>query len=332
MSGESSSRRDFLFKTSVAAGGLLIVRNPANAEVFFDIERYGDKELKIATVNKLKQLLRNSMVKNPALAPAYLKLAINDALGFDIQSGKGGLDGSIKFEEGRGENKDLQSAIGTLKQIKQQIQRTNEMTLGDIVAFAGAEAIESVSGPRISVQLGREEAKGANGPQDGDLLNWDEPASVLQAFEKSGLGPREVMLLLSSIGELERLVKNLKPSLSLSSSSSSSSSDDDDDDDYETELFGGPSADELDIPRSFGAPDAMFGAKIGTEKFSNKYVVDLLKNKNKASLIGKIILENEASASFAQKYSSSNQNYIKDVDEAYRKMTLLGAKYTNRNS
>lgn len=39
--------------------------------------------------------------------------------------------------------------------IKKNMQRTNEMTLADVVAMGGAEAIHAVGGPPILVQLGR---------------------------------------------------------------------------------------------------------------------------------------------------------------------------------
>jgi hypothetical protein len=47
---------------------------------------YGDKELKIATVNKLKQKLRNAILQDISIAPDFVKLAVNDALGFNVQS------------------------------------------------------------------------------------------------------------------------------------------------------------------------------------------------------------------------------------------------------
>lgn len=51
--------------------------------------------------------------------------------------------------------KGLKPALEAALKIKKNMQRTNEMTLGDIVAMGGAEAIEAVGGPSITVQLGR---------------------------------------------------------------------------------------------------------------------------------------------------------------------------------
>ena len=55
-------------------------------QVFIDTDLYGDKELKIATINKLKQKLRDAINKDNSIAPCMLELAINDALGYNAES------------------------------------------------------------------------------------------------------------------------------------------------------------------------------------------------------------------------------------------------------
>lgn len=122
----------------------------ANAKVFFDTDVYGDKELKIATVNKIKQKLRNAILQDISVAPDLLKLAINDALGYDYSTTSGGPDGSIVFEMDRSENKGLEKALAVVLQVKKDLQRTNTVSLADIVAFGGAEALETVGCGRVT--------------------------------------------------------------------------------------------------------------------------------------------------------------------------------------
>ncbi|CAN0114599.1 unnamed protein product [Discosporangium mesarthrocarpum] len=96
------------------------------------------------------------MVKDPSLAPSFLKLALSDALGYDAKSQVGGPDGSVALEMDRPLNSaDLKPAVAAATAIKGSLQRTNEISLADVVAFGGAEAIEAVGGPRLSVQMGR---------------------------------------------------------------------------------------------------------------------------------------------------------------------------------
>lgn len=64
--------------------------SPARASVAFDPDRYGDKELKIATVNKLKQKLRNAIAGDLSLAVAFVRLAINDDKDPGEEGKKGG--------------------------------------------------------------------------------------------------------------------------------------------------------------------------------------------------------------------------------------------------
>jgi catalase (peroxidase I) len=103
----------------------------------------------------MKQKLRNAILKDITVAPELVKLAINDALGFEIASGDGGPNGSILFEKDKTENESLKKAIDLVLGVKKEMQRTNTVSLADMVAFAGAEALETVGCSRITVQVGR---------------------------------------------------------------------------------------------------------------------------------------------------------------------------------
>jgi hypothetical protein len=112
--------------SALITGGLMYTAGVqrSQATTYFDTDVYGDKELKIATVNKTKQKVRNAILANPALASAFLKLAINDGLGYSIEDKDGGLDGSVLYEMDGVQNSGLQNALLALQQIQKELQRT----------------------------------------------------------------------------------------------------------------------------------------------------------------------------------------------------------------
>jgi hypothetical protein len=267
-------------KAAALLGAPLLTSKAANAKVFFDTDVYGDKELKIATVNKMKQKLRNAILEDNTVAPDLLKLAINDALGFVTTTEDGGPDGSVQFEVGEANNKDLAKAVNVVNKIKKELQRTNVVSFGDIVSFAGAEAVETIGGPRMQVQLGRFDAKGANkSPSTGGFIDWSNPTpeAIQSNFEKSGLGPREMALLLGALGEVNRVVAETKANTKVK-----------DEDDEDDDGNGWQDA----VPSTFGARDAMYGAKMGKGDFGTKYFKDLLAGKGAAKEpVGKILMQ-----------------------------------------
>lgn len=213
---------------------------PARAKVFFDTDTYGDKELKIATVNKLKQKLRNAILADPEVAPQLLQLAFNDALGFNAITQSGGPDGSILYElKAEGPNAGLDKGLAVLLAIKKELQRTNTVSFGDICSYGGAEALESAGCPRMTVQVGRFDAKVAN--ESPAVVNWSAPsvAAISEAFVTSGLDARETAVLLGALGELQRVVDE-----TITNKAKKSVDEDEDEDD-----------DQPFVPTTFGSRD-----------------------------------------------------------------------------
>jgi len=294
---------------------------PASAKTFFDTDVYGDKELKIATVNKIKQKLRNAILTDPTVAPSLLELAINDALGYDIQTENGGQDGSIAFEvpeEGGDEN--MKKAIKILKSVQKDLQRTNTVGFGDLVAFGGAEALETAGCGRVTVQVGRFDAKSANTgyPQ----LSWTDESlamsTVKPLFQRTGIDPQGIALLLGALGEVKRVVSE-----TLTSKISIENGEESEDEDP---LQGGF------VPTTFGARDAIYGAKLGKADFGSKYLSSVIKGKGGQDTLGRVLLEDPQVKVFVQKYASNEGAFLKDVPDAYLRLTLVGQAYTNRNS
>ena len=83
----------------------------------FDPDRYGDKELKIATVNKIKQVIRTECSRDLSLLVPLLQLALLDAFSYRAD-GTGGIDGSILLEMGRGSTAGLDKATAKLRQVR----------------------------------------------------------------------------------------------------------------------------------------------------------------------------------------------------------------------
>ncbi|KAJ1435654.1 heme peroxidase [Ochromonadaceae sp. CCMP2298] len=314
-SNQAFYQKNLVRSLSLSTAFLATAAAKVSAKTFFDTDVYGDKELKIATVNKIKQKLRNAILLDPAVAPNLLKLAINDALGFDYGSQDGGPDGSVQFEMEKEENQGLQNALDVVNTIKKALQRTTQVSFADICAFAGAEALETVGCGRMTVQVGRFDAKAAN--SKGVLVPWSAPAAALvtDAFKSSGLGGKELVLLLGALGEVSRVAEE-----TLAQSAKVEESEDDKE--FEEQPF---------VPTTFGSRDAMYGAKLGKGDFSSRYLSLLLKSKSPDPL-GKIMLDDPALKAVVQKYAGADAAFVADVQGTYLKLGLLGEAYTTRNS
>lgn len=304
---------------SVAVGGLFfnsLSVNAVRATTFFDTDVYGDKELKIATVNKLKQKLRNAILANPTIASSFIKLAINDALGYDVTSRNGGADGSILFEMDLEQNKALEEAKDILKQVQKDLQRTNTLSFADVCAFSGSEALESVGCGRVTVQIGRYDVKEKNAKST--VVPWHKLSGdeVVRAFQGSGLDVRDAIILLSAIGETNRVIEETL--------ASTKKSFEDDDEPFEPEPF---------VPSTFGARDDIFGAKLGKGDFGVTYVSLLLQGKRGVDdAIARSILAQPSAKAILGKYIGNDAVYKKDVSDIYARLTQIGEAYTTRNS
>jgi hypothetical protein len=78
--GHGVYRRDILKLLIGGAATTLVGGFNADAYVYFDTERYGDKELKVAFINQVKQQFRALYEKKPELIVPLFRLAMTDAL------------------------------------------------------------------------------------------------------------------------------------------------------------------------------------------------------------------------------------------------------------
>ena len=80
-------RRSFGFTVAGAAASLVVGDRNANAEVFFDPAMYGDQELRVGTVDSVRERTRRAILQDPRLAPSFYQLALLDGLSFNSDMG-----------------------------------------------------------------------------------------------------------------------------------------------------------------------------------------------------------------------------------------------------
>jgi hypothetical protein len=361
---EASNRRDFLTNgVFVAIGGgmssLIIDPSSASASIFLDPAMYGDQELRVAAVDSLRERVRQAILKKPALAPSFYQLALLDGLSFNSKTQTGGPDGSVVIAALNSKNTDdytanLQEACQVLISAGIALKKYTAITIGDSVAIGGAEALHTIGGPTLPVQLGRMEPnkKAPLSSLDLSIFNGNAtPETVNTAFKSAGLTEREMTTLLGGLLTLELVQKTrstddwkasarptfIEPGKMGRMSDFKRLSDDDiaameDRDEYDD---GGEY-----IVDSFGTKEQAFGNRIGKdeidEKTFNKFLVELSTNAKKGiagrtqGYIADVLLdpENPPTQAWLSKYAGSNLSYLKDLGIAYNAITQLGAQYT----
>lgn len=336
----------------------------ASAKVFMDPAMYGDQELRVGAVDSVRESVRRAILQNPKLAPSFYQLALLDGLSYDPTTQEYGPDGSIMKVVLTATSKDeytqlLQEAALALIQAEKNLRRKNAISLPDAIAIAGAEAIESIGGPVLTVQLGR-----ADTPKNGkvsslplDLLSGQRShQEVIEAFRKAGLTEREMTALLSGLLTLETVEKtrteedwrrSSRPKFREPGKMGRMSEFKPltEEDIAQAELEADPEYEDPDdgwyIADSFGTRDSRFGDRLAkddiSEKTFNKYVKEVAESLKKKSAdvaqygwIAKLLTDgsNPTTGTWLSKYAGSNLSFTKDLSASFNSITQLGAVYT----
>jgi hypothetical protein len=345
-----------------AAFGLLGGASPANAEVFMDPAMYGDQELRVGTVDSVREKTRRAILQDPSLAPIFYQLAMLDGLSYNAANNKYGPNGGVIYailntKDESDYTKALQKAAGVMIQAEKDLKKKVAVSIADCIAIAGAEAIESIGGPVLPVQLGRLEMDKKNlqfSPLPLDILSGNRPPSeVRDAFKNAGLTEREMTALLCGLLTLERVEKtrtteDWKASTKAKFVERGKMGRMSDYKRLTDEDILAAEADEYDedpddgwyIADSFGGRDDRFGQRIAkdeiNEKSFNKYIKDMnnyyVKNTGDDVFgwIGEQIFDPDSptTQSWLKKYADSNLSYTKDLGVAFNSITQLGAVYT----
>jgi len=339
----------------------------ANAEVFFDPAMYGDQELRVGTVDTVRERTRRAILKQPSLAPAFYQLALLDGLSFNAKEQKYGPNGGVIYAILNSKEKEseyisnLKDAADVLIQAEKDLKKKTAVSIADCIAIAGAESIESIGGPVLPVQLGRmevEKNKVQISPLPLDILSGTRSTKeVLGAFKNAGLTEREMTALLSGLLTLQLVEKNrttddwkqsAKPKFVERGKMGRMSdykrlTDDDIKAALEDEFDEDPD-DGWYIADSFGGRDDRFGQRLAkdtiNEKNFNLYMKQLIATTKKNPTgdskqlnygwIGNQILDPDTPVcqAWLKKYADSNLYFVKDLSQSFNSITQLGAVYT----
>jgi hypothetical protein len=354
--------------TGVAAGvasfGLLSGGvAPANAEVFMDPAMYGDQELRVGTVDSVRERTRRAILQDPRLAPSFYQLALLDGLSYNAANSKYGPNGNVVYVVLNSKDESeyivsLKRAASVLVQAEKDLRKKTAVSIADCVAIGGAESIESIGGPVLATQLGRMEPDRKKGIEISslplDILSGNRPKEeVRNAFRQAGLTEREMTALLGGLLTLQMVEKSRTTEDWKESSkrkfvergkmgrmSDYKRLTDEDIIAAENDEYDEDPDDGWYIADSFGTRDDRFGQRIAkdviNEKNFNKYLKDLnnfatkKKGEDNFGWIGEQVLDPESPTTQAwlKKYGDSNLSYVKDLGIAYNAVTQLGAVYT----
>ena len=292
------------------------------------LSRYGDKELLVAALNKIKQAVRNACAADASLLPSLLQLAISDALSYREADGSGGLDSSILFELDRESSAGLGGASAAIKEMTQGLKRTTQASLADVLAIAGAETIEVVGGPRIVVQLGREDAKKAEAEVGRAGWSWEKPtaAGLRGLYAGTGLSAKDAVVLCGTVGSLSSTAAKVNAAKAAAAAGRVGDIDIDDDED----ILG------IDGDMAYGKADnnkkssklavEVRGGTIGEGKFDTSYWKNILAKGAVLTPLDQMLLGDKEFRTIVEGYASgTKQNFREDLRRSYAKIQSLGA-------
>lgn len=340
----SDNRRAFL-KLAVAAG--VAAPGAAGASVFFDTERYGDKELKVSLLNKIKQQFRALYEKKPDLLVPMYTVAMTDALTYDRATGKGGMDGSaVKLLENDDDPK-IKSAIAEIRRIYKELGRQTQITYADVIAYSGAVAIEATGGPRTIIQLGRTDGKYKDDAVPGSAMEYwdfDEPTAegILKAVSYSGLSAKDAVLMSGTLGALSLASSKMAEAIA---NTKPCNPDEEECTDAEEGYYGlyspvtivsetkkefGKNRGASAVNSNTGFDSARIAGLAGDAKFGNQFLVLAASGKSTDPL-AKALMENKDTKKYVMEYGNAGKSreFAKDAEKLYIRMTELGRSDTS---
>lgn len=130
-------------------------------------------------------------------AAVVLRLAFHDSGTFDRAAGDGGLNASIQYEFERPESFGLKRGWRVILETEKALKggpAEGLVSHADLIALAGAAAVEKCGGPRILVPIGRVDAQGPDpeGRMPAESLSVDD---LKANFAAKGFSVEEMVIL-----------------------------------------------------------------------------------------------------------------------------------------
>nr|XP_043631231.1 putative L-ascorbate peroxidase 6 isoform X2 [Erigeron canadensis] len=143
-------------------------------------------------VTLLQEEIRKVLTKGKAAG--VLRLVFHDAGTYDMDDNSGGMNGSISYELDRPENKGLKKSFKIVAEAKKIVEEKQPVSMSDMIAVAGAEAVSFCGGPVIPIELGRLDSMMPD--PEGKLPEETLDAFGLkQSFQKKGFSTQELVAL-----------------------------------------------------------------------------------------------------------------------------------------
>jgi len=289
--------------------------------------------MKVSAINRTKANLRNLFATRPSLLASAVLIGLHDALTYDKETGTGGLNGSLRLELGRPQNApvvDGAKAIGRLAAAGK-----DGVSVADFYAFAGAVAVEVTAGPRIVIQLGREDAKAPD--PEAASAKWTDggsAADLVAAMASASIGgAKEVVLWHGAVGVLGDIGASREEA-------NAAMAGDAEEDEIDAVTYGDSAADSdvgaIGVKKRKGAvlvnsnvSTLTLGGKV---KFGNEYLKALLAadkagKKGDLSVRDREVLADPACRAMVEKYAGNNKAFANDFANAFERMSLVGSRY-----
>ncbi|QDZ17867.1 heme peroxidase [Chloropicon primus] len=201
--GCTASRRDALRLGALLAALSQIGSQAAcgkdAATAVAQVEAEANSVLRAATSKEVAAIADGLSVVNKGKAPALLRLVFHDAGTYERSTGRGGSNGSVRFELDRPESRGLKRGLNVVEAVKKRIRAKSKVDLSyaDLIVVLGAWAVKACGGPEIEVLLGRRDSSVA----DAENMIPDENLPVVgikDAFSRMGLDTRDLVALSGS--------------------------------------------------------------------------------------------------------------------------------------